>query len=197
MVLKSRWASWKCLKPLDFHLAVAIRDTTPDVKLKEAYHDAIGKYDWNRLEYWKDRLYAMKLANDTAPVSNGNGKRKREAVPATKPGYQFKWPPGFGPECGDGEEGDDEAGLFLPSGESKRRKVKKEAVDTMTLAEINALYEDSDADALFSARKGSKRAVLDTPMPPLGMRRTSPSFRRHKSTSLMSGNPRDKNRNIE
>lgn len=197
MVLISRWASWKRLKPLDFQLAVAIRDTTPDRKLREAYHDAIGMYEWNRLNYWKDKLCAMKISNDTAPVQNKNGKRKREATSNTESGPKFEWPPGFGPEHAHDSVDDDEAELFLPLGENKRRAIKKEVLDTSILIESNALYEDSDADDLFSARKTSKSNFLGrSPFPP-GMGATTSTLRRHKSSSMAPGKPRAENTCIE
>ncbi len=191
----SRWASWNRLKPLDFQLAVAIRDTTPDEKLKEAYHDAIGMYEWNRLNYWKDKLCALKLANATASVRDKDGKRKREATSNTKSGCEFQWPPGFGPRYRHGNVDDDEAELLLPSGEFKR-KIKKEVFDTTILADSNALYEDSDAGNLFSAPKGS-RSLLGRSATLLGRRATTPTLRSHKSSSTTPGKLRAGNTSVE
>ena len=158
MILNSRWASWKRLKSLDLQLAVAMRDTTPDKNLRDAYNDAIGKYGWTNLDYWKDKLCAIKLAECTAPVENKTGKRKRRSTP-NKSDSNFKWPPGFGSGYDDKHVDDDEEELLLAAGEGKRRKIKKEVLDTATLEEINALYEVSDEDDTLATPKRGKPAV--------------------------------------
>ena len=160
MLLNSRWSAWKCLKPLDFQLAVVIRDTTLDKTLEQAYHDGLGMYGWNNLGYWKDKLCALNLAEDTAPVEKKTGKRKRRSM-RHKSVPKFKWPPGFGPGYGDEQLVDDEEELSLAAGEGKERKIKKEVLDTATLEEINALYEVSDREDAVAIRKESKIAVPD------------------------------------
>lgn len=186
-VLDSRWASWNRLKPLDFHLAVAIRDTTPDIKLKEGYQDAIGMYEWNRLGFWKDKLCAMKLADETAPGGSQLGKRKRGSTPDTKSKPSFERPPRFGSACGNNYDDDDEDELFLAEAAAKRRKVKKEVTDAATLEEINALYENSDGDDLVCAPGRSRLAVARRFGSLFGTPATMPGLKRHASTSMTPG----------
>ena len=173
-------------------LAIAIKDTTPDEILKEAYHDAIGVYGWNSLGYWKDKLCAMDLADDTAPVRNKNGKRNREMTLETKLRPQSKWPPGFGPEWGEDKVDDDEdEGPILPIGRGKRRMIKKEVLETATLADIDALYGNSDEEDVRTARKVSRTALSGRFAPPLEQTPvTAATLRRLLSSSVTPGRSR-------
>ena len=136
-----------------------MRDTTPDTNLRNAYHDAIGMYGWNNLDYWKDKLCAIKLAECTTLVGKKTVKRKRQSTLDAKSDPTFRWPPGFGPGYGNEHVDDEEEELLLAAGEEKRRKIKKEVLDTATLEEINALYEVSDGEGTLATPKEGKTAV--------------------------------------
>ena len=139
-------------------MAVAIRDTTPNKKLKEAYHDAILMFEWNRLPYWKDKLCAMKLADESAPVQHTGNKRKRKSTPDPKPGPVFKWPPGFGPDYGGDNVDDEEPEYFMTGRDGKRRMIKKETSDTTTLAASKMVSDESKGNDLFRSQEGKNKA---------------------------------------
>ena len=188
--VNSRWAAWNRLKPLDFQLAVAIRDTTLDAKLKEGYQDAIGMYDWNKLCYWKDKMCAMKLAEETAPGGTQLNKRKRGGTPNTKSSSSFKRPSAFRSGYGNDHEDDDEDEVLLAEAAAKRRKIKKEVTDAATLEDINGLYENSDEDDPVCAPGKGRLAVPGHSRSLFGTPATTSALKRHASSSMTPGKPK-------
>ena len=118
--------------------------------------------EWKDLNHWKARLHAQRL-DRTTPATPGRFKkermpagnlpecRKRKGTPV------FRYPPGYRNEPFDDEESDD---LFLPKDNIPGPKIKQESINSISSAEIDALYDDPDLPYTTSSQS-SKRSKVD------------------------------------
>ena len=188
------WASLKEIEPIDLDMGRAIRSSTSNSSLAKAWSEYIAQYkgdqigEWKELDHWKARLHAQRLERapygvkkEKLPVRKKHQKRKGTPV--------FRYPPGYCNEELDDEEPDD---LFLP------KEIKREPMDSFSLDEVDALYDDADQPYRTSSQS-SKRSKLDVsgrfstrPSTPLGAspgkyatpRRGTPSQSTNKNTDI-------------
>ena len=151
-VVLSCWPGWRALEPFDLGMGTAIRETTTDPLLAQAWDEAIVSEREDRsIGYWKERL-AAKEAKGAAEARPGiivNGKapenRKRKGTPKTS------FPPAYTRD--EDMDDDEEANIFLPPAESIGPNIKDE-------------FDGSSFSGLTPLRPGlpletSKRGKLD------------------------------------
>ena len=140
------------------------------------------EFEWNRLPYWKNKLWAAQLADESDLVQEIGSKHRRETSDDTNSGQAFKWPPGFGPGYDNGNVDDEEPEPLLTERDSKRVKIKKEASDDTTLAGSVASGKFSDSVCEQRANKPRIRGPFSSSLVGLA----TPSQRLHRSSPKVS-----------
>lgn len=157
----SCWPRSNALEIFDAEMGKAIRESTTNPLIAKAWDEAIFFKDKPiDIGYWKRRLAAKEKARVSASGEKGGmlpegqqlENRKRKGTP------KFRFPPGYAREKVDDDEGGD---LFIPlADDAANPKMKNEFSDSLSSAEIDALYEDPDPPYPRRA-EANKRKKLD------------------------------------
>ena len=141
------------LEPIDEEIGEVIRVSTTNPEFAEAWREAIQHIGKEAaLSYFKDRLRQQRSERfkSKVPAQTTPEKRKRKGTP------KFKFPPGYRREEVDDEESNH---LFLQE-IIAHPKIKRKLSDLTPSAEMEALYEDTDAITLPEpASKRSKMTI--------------------------------------
>lgn len=154
-------------------MAVTSGIRTTNRELSTAFLEAVEQYDRKDLIYWKNKLFAEQLDKEQNPEQIPWEKRKAKA--SADSGYcrQLK-------ERWLNNAKDDDDDLFMSSDEPLVKRIKNEFSSTMSEAENNALYEDSEPKhpsstpfTMIRAKSVLVRPSSARSMTPLGVRSSS------------------------
>ena len=154
----SCWVPWNRLQPLDIQMAFSKKEETDDEDLAKAYTEAIEQWDNHNIQYWIDKLLALRyMSEDEGKIVKATKvtKRKRTDSPT------FRNPLGLSKFLNIDNVDDDE-GMFAPV----KKEPKEEDVINLSFEQDRSLYDHSDSEELQQRAKVKRNGKFSVDVAP-------------------------------